>query len=190
MSNKKNTNKSNNSINNNNNSIKECETKFCKLYLPMYVKKMLAEFREQMVKKFTKKMSPSEKKDFYEKEKKKLMKKSKSLKKEEKKNFDDCMNTYCNKGCKNTIYEDGDGNIFPASLERQLRSNLEKHFNDDKKFIENIIDSNKKQRIDIFKNKTSVLKDSFYKKINKKTLKLLKNKKAVSCCGYINFEKI
>ena len=166
--------------NNNKNSQKECSNKFCKSYFPMMIKKGLDDIRKQMDNKFTKKMSPIEKKDYFEKQKARLKEKPKTLKKEEKQAYDGCMITYCNKGCKNTIYEDGEG--YPASLETHLRSKYEKDFKDDKKFIESMIDGNKKQRNEIFKNKSTVLKGNFYKKLNKKTVKLLKSKKALSGC--------
>lgn len=175
-------NKSN--VSKNTNSQKECSTKFCKSYFLPKIKKELNKSIEKMAKHFTRKMSPSEKKDYFEKQKEKekarLKEKAKTLKQDEKREFDKCVSTYCNKGCKNTVYEDGDS--YPASLETHLRSNLEKDFKDDKKFIESMIEGNKKQRADIFKNKSTVLKDNFYKKLNKKTVKLLKSKKAISGC--------
>ena len=165
---------------NNKNSVKECETKFCKSYFIPTVKKSMDENIKKITKHITRKMSPSEKKDYFEKQKTRLKKKSKTLKKEEKHMFNDCMTTYCNKGCKKTIFEDGEG--YPASLETHLRSKFEKDFKNDKKLINNIIEGNKQQRTELFKNKSTVLQDSFYKKLNKKTLKLLKSKKALSGC--------
>ena len=98
------------------------------------------------------------------------------------------MNTYCNKGCKNTIYEDGEG--FPDSLKNHILSNLAKPIKKNKKLMNEIIEFNKKQRIDMFKNKSTVLKDNFYNKLNKKTLKLLKSNNAISSCGYVDFSKV
>jgi hypothetical protein len=170
---------------NNKNSVKECETKFCKSYLLPTLKKSTEETIKKIEKRFTRKMSPSEKKDYFEKKKEKqkarLKEKAKTIKKEEKRNLDDCVSTYCNKGCKNTIYEDGEG--YPASLETYFRNKYEKTFKDDKKFINHLIEGNKQQRTELFKNKSTVLKDNFYQKLNKKTLKLLKSKKAISGCS-------
>ncbi len=175
---------SNKSNSNNKNSLKECETTFCKSYMPMLIEKMNDEIQKKMDKNFTKKMSNTEKKEYFEKQKARLKEKAKTLKKEEKRSFESCMSTYCNKGCKNTLYEDGEG--YPASLETYQRSNLEKDFKGDKKFINNLIEMNKQQRTELFKNKSTVLKDNFYKKLNKKTLKLLKSKKAISGCSNWN----
>jgi len=168
----------------NSNSVKECETKFCKSYLPNLMKKTVEKFHKRI----TKKMSTSEKKDYFEKRKVQLKKNSKKIKKEEIQSFKNCMNTYCNKGCKNTIYEDGKG--FPDSLKSHILSNLAKPIKKNKKLMNEIIEFNKKQRIDMFKNKSTVLKDNFYNKLNKKTLKLLKSNNAISSCGYVDFSKV
>jgi hypothetical protein len=166
---------------NNKNAVKECETKFCKSYMPNLMKKIVEKFHKRI----TKKMSTSEKKDYFEKV---LNKNSKKLKKAEIQNFKNCMNTYCNKGCKNTIYEDGKG--FSDSLKSHILSNLAKPIKKNKKLMNEIIEFNKKQRIDMFKNKSTVLKDNFYNKLNKKTIKLLKSNGAMSSCGYVDFSKV
>jgi hypothetical protein len=169
---------------NNKKDAKECETKFCKSYFLPSIKKSIEENIKKMDKHFTRKMSPSQKKDYFEKQKEKektrLKEKAKTLKKDEKRDFDSCVSTYCNKGCKNTVYEDGEG--YPASLENYQRSDLGKTFKNDKKIINNLIEMNKERRAEMFKNKSTVLKDNFYEKLNKKTLKLLKSKKATSGC--------
>ena len=53
------------------------------------------------------------------------------------------------------------------------------------KLDKDTIDYIKLDRQNIFKNKTSVLKDNFYKKLNRNRVKLLKSHKAISGCGVV-----
>ena len=163
--------KSNNASNklNNANSIKECKTKICEQFLPMEYKKN----SQRLIAHFTKKMNPKEKKEYIDNMNK--IKPKTLSKKQLKTEIDSCMHFYCNKGCKGSIFEDGKGSDYPKLLEK----------NDKKiKLDKAIIDYLKLDRIKIFKNKTSVLKDNFYEKLNRNKVKLLKSHKAISGCGY------
>ena len=167
------------------NDVKECENKFCKSYFPSSMQNISTGMHKEFEKRFTNKMSADKKKEYFKKEKelankKKTVKELKEEARDEKKSLNDCMSIYCNKGCKNTICEDGDK--FSDELEAYQRNDLKKTFKNNKKIINMIIDGSKEQRALLFKNKTSVLNNNFYNKTSKKTLKILNRKKAISAC--------
>jgi len=166
------------------NDVKECENKFCKSYFPSLMQKFKTGINKEFDKRITHKMSADKKKEYFKKKelenKKKTVKEIKEEARDEKKNFNDCMSLYCNKGCKNTICEDG--NKFSDELEAYQRNDLKKTFKNNKKLIKMMIDGSKQRRALLFKNKTSVLNNNFYNKISKKTLKILNRKKAISAC--------
>ena len=155
---------------NNSSSIKECETKICKTLIP----KEFEKFMSNMNKMFTKNMSSSEKKDYNAK----INKSRKMTKKDEKQSLETCMKTYCNKDCKATILEDGKD--IPKLMELQMKKEWK-----DKKMARDMISGLKQGRKILFKNKTSILKDSFYEKMKSKRVKLLKKNKAISGCAII-----
>ena len=167
------------------NDVKECENKFCKSYFPSSMQNISTGMHKEFEKRFTNKMSADKKKEYFKKEKelankKKTVKEIKEEARDKKYLFNNCMSLYCNKGCKNTIYEDGDK--YSDELEAYQRNNLKKIFKNNKKIINMMIDGNKEQRALLFKKKTSVLNDNFYNKTSKKTLKIIKKKKAISAC--------
>ena len=84
-----------------------------------------------------------------------------------------CEKRFCNEGCKNNILEDGPPDKLPKYVEKLYKNNKE------------LIKMMTKRRKDIFKNKTSVLKDNFYEGLKPKTLKKLKKEGAISGC-FIN----
>jgi hypothetical protein len=155
---------------NNSNSIKECETKICKTLIP----KEFEKFMSNMNKMFTKKMNSSEKKAYIAR----INKSKKMTKKDEKQSLETCMKTYCNKDCKATILEDGKD--IPKIMELQTKKDWK-----DEKMAKDMISGLKQTRKILFKNKTSVLKDSFYEKMKSKRVKLLKKNKAISGCAII-----
>ena len=163
---------SNSNSNSNTNNTKECQTEICEKFIPMRDKKLASNIYKMM----TKKMFPANKKTYDAKHAKFNKKQTKKEEKEEKEALDMCMKTYCNKGCKGTIFEDG--KEFPKSAEE----NISKKWKDNKslKFFMNFSKQNRKE---MFKNKTSVLKDNFYEKLNKKQVKLFKSHKAISGCA-------
>jgi hypothetical protein len=81
-----------------------------------------------------------------------------------------CKQGYCNPGCKTTIFQNGKN--FPKNL---VGPNGKKYSKLVKEFV-------KESRKNIFKNKTSVLKNSFFTGIKKKNVKCAKNKGAASGC--------
>ena len=84
--------------------------------------------------------------------------------------YKSCKLHYCNPGCKNTILEDGTD--LPTSLKNKLKNNKPR------------LDMLMKTRKNIFKNKTSVLKDNFYIKL--KNINKLKQEGAISGCSITN----
>jgi len=92
----------------------------------------------------------------------------KNRKKRASDNLTDCMNTYCNPGCKNTVFESG--MELPKSIQ--------------KKWIKNQawLDSLKKTRKERFGNKVIVLVDDFYEKLKPDVVKTYKKEGAISGC--------
>uniref|UniRef100_A0A6C0I0W4 Uncharacterized protein n=1 Tax=viral metagenome TaxID=1070528 RepID=A0A6C0I0W4_9ZZZZ len=77
-----------------------------------------------------------------------------------------CRKTYCNKGCKGTILEEGNGSQLPKSI--KVEKELKKIFQENRKKI--------------FGNKTNVLKDNFYEGLKPSVIKKLQNEGAISGC--------
>ena len=161
-------NKSN--ANSNANSIKECKIEMCEKFIPEEIENIV----KSMSKSFTKKMSPKAKKNFLSK----MNKSSKKSNKDKALSLETCMRTYCNKGCKSTLFEDGKGSEYPKSIEERYMKIFK-----DKKIAKSLSKIDKTQRIELFKNKTSVLKNNFYEKIKPKRVKLIKSHKAISGCS-------
>jgi len=95
-----------------------------------------------------------------------------------------CKLHFCNKGCSGTIFEEGDS----QKLSNEILKNI-KHLKDDK---ENIFmqDLNLKMRKELFGNKTTVLKDSFYDGLTTENLNKMKKKGAISGCVQHYFSKM
>jgi hypothetical protein len=84
-----------------------------------------------------------------------------------------CRKLYCNEGCKENIFEDGNPDVLPASVIKKF-----------KKFKNNkaIIDSFQQQRKKIFGKKTSVLQDDFYEGLKPSVIRKLQEEGAISGC--------
>jgi len=109
---------------------------------------------------------------FINKMSKKLkMKPIKFTQKQKKEMLKQCLKGYCNPTCKQTIFQNG--KEFPKNIEISVKDKKARNL------TEKIIKENRKK---MFSNKTSVLKNSFYKKLNSKTVKNLKQKGALSGC--------
>jgi hypothetical protein len=95
-----------------------------------------------------------------------------------------CKLHFCNKGCSGTIFEEGDS----QKLSNEILKNI-KHYKDDK---ENIFmqDLNLKMRKELFGNKTTVLKDSFYDGLTPEHLNKMKKKGAISGCIHNYFNQM
>jgi hypothetical protein len=80
----------------------------------------------------------------------------------------ECKQKFCNIGCKNTIFEDG--NELPKSIIKEYKD------------YPPLIDLMKKAKKDLFGNKQTVLKDNFYYKLNTNKINSLKKEGALSAC--------
>ena len=76
-----------------------------------------------------------------------------------------CKKGYCNPGCKGTIYQNGKN--FPKNVKAPTPM---------------MLSIMKGMRNGMFKNKTSVLKNSFYEKLKKKNVTCAKKRGATSGC--------
>ncbi len=91
-----------------------------------------------------------------------------------KEDYANCSRAYCNPGCKGTLFESG------KYLSKAAKHRITKKFKGkNSKLLLDIIKSTRKN---IFKGKTSVLKDDFYKKIPSKQVAIAKRKGALSGC--------
>jgi hypothetical protein len=158
-------------------SEKQCMDTKCQLWLKQ-AEENTKKFRDKMLKSYKKtlKKNCNEKTPKCQKEIKDLDKKMKNFDKAISTNKSKdlelkiCKKYYCNKGCKETILEDGEPDILPKSLLKQ--------FKNDKDILDNL----RKTRKELFGKKKSVLKDGFFEGIKSKTLKNLKKEGAISGC--------
>ena len=134
--------------------------------------------------KMTKNMGASQKKIFIKNFNKTLFAKNKKLKEIENKN---CINMYCNKTCKNTLFEKGSKTSKTAlkSFKNHMSASITnprilKSVHKKSSIILNKI------RSDIFGKKQNVLKNDFYEKIPQITVKKLKKEGAISGCTVKN----
>jgi hypothetical protein len=84
-----------------------------------------------------------------------------------------CSRAYCNPGCKGTLFESG------KHLSKAAKQSITKRMGKHSKLALDVIKDIRKQ---IFKGKTSVLKDDFYKKIPSEKVAMVKRKGALSGC--------
>jgi thiol-disulfide isomerase/thioredoxin len=80
-----------------------------------------------------------------------------------------CEQHFCNEGCKGTMFQDG--KTLPQTFEKKYKGNKA------------LLQSFKEQRTFLFKGKTSVLNDNFFKQLSKKDVNELKEKGAISGCA-------
>ena len=97
-----------------------------------------------------------------------LNKDSEKIKKTE---LDICKNIYCNEGCKDLIFEDGDPNILPKGLTNKFKKNKE------------LLEILQKERKEMFKNKKTVLNNGFYEGLKPSDIKKLEKEGAISGCA-------
>ena len=96
-----------------------------------------------------------------------------------------CINVYCNPKCKGTVFENGK-EISNNTKKKSIENFKKKNPYAKKKDIDLLLTILKNMRITIFKNKTTVLKNSFYEGYSKKTIKNIKKKGAISGCSLIS----
>jgi len=137
-----------------------CENKFCKEYVKRGVKSTLL-FGEAFTKALAE-ANQSKNKKFDSASALKKMKSKKSMDKLKKKLTQKCRETYCNVGCKNTIFE-------------EVKKPLAK-----KKPVNGWFCDETCRKSKLFGKKLNVLKDNFYEKL--KGIEDLKKKGAISGC--------
>ena len=168
-------------------SSQECENKFCKRYVKSTTGRA-DNVINKFIKKYPKKLRDIENKlknpnkltkkqlNYLQSQKKgisivvkafKQAKTQKYKKKVEKTLMDSCKRMYCNKNCKNTIYEPGNKLSKSFTKRLQLKSN-DTYFHT--------------RRKEIFGDKTNVLKDGFYEKISSRDINEMKKLGAISGC--------
>ena len=126
-------------------------------------------------------MGASQKKIFIENFNKTLFMKNKKITDWENKN---CIRSYCNKKCKNTMFEEG------TEIPEEVFKNMKEHLTNTLKNPKIVNDAYKQSikifnemRHTLFGNKTNVLKNDFYEKLPQKTVKKLKGYGAISGCS-------
>ena len=104
---------------------------------------------------------------------------NKSEEKKAKKMIDSsCKLKYCNPKCKETWFVDSDEEFEKGMKKLKQQANSEQH----KKWAQDNIDYLREGRRDMFKGKSSVLNDSFYKGLSLNAVKKLRNDGAISGC--------
>jgi hypothetical protein len=160
------------------NKLEKCESDFCKKHVNSELK-FLKNTTNELIKS----------KIFDEKTKEKFKLNMESKLKNNKyisEMTEDCKKTFCNPGCKGTIFQNGD---FTKELEEELKKKIkgkyDKISNED---IIKMIESIKKIRNGIFKDKKSVLKHDFYIKLKHKDD--IKKKGALSGCSILTVHNL
>lgn len=141
---------------------KTCK-QFCKAYQAKSIKRM--NYFDSLDRKKIKKMTPANKKIYRAKQTKRKKIYTKKIPGE-------CNIYYCNKTCKNTLFEAGMNTYppFPKEIakDREMKSLLTK--------------LQKQTKKEIFGDKDNVLKDGFYEKLSPAKVKKLKQNGATSGC--------
>jgi hypothetical protein len=149
-----------------------CENTFCKKYLE-YISKMTNKMNDNLVKMYEKIPLKDRTPDIINTLKKM---KSKKMTKEKLESIrlgkEMCSNSFCNVGCKDTLFEPG--TKVPDIIFQKMK-------NKDPKFQKVFKELMNNTRKNIFGNKTNVLKDNFYEKF--KDPDKIKKQGAISGCA-------
>ncbi len=94
-----------------------------------------------------------------------------------------CETTYCNKGCKGTLFQKGVANKLPNNVVDGVKKNKVIPGKYKKTVLGLLLTTRKK----MFKGKTDVLKNNFYEGLKNSNVKKMKKNGAVSGCA-IPFE--
>jgi hypothetical protein len=164
--------------------VKKCENTKCKLWLE-HSAKNIAIIKKNVEKIYNtkleeeKKVCGSEKSDKCEEIKLDIessknilnaFNNKKKAKERKKLELSICRKLYCNEGCKESIFEEGNPNVLPSSLIKKYKKN--------KAGIDFLTQERKK----VFGKKTSVLKDDFYDGLKPSDIKKLQKEGAISGC--------
>jgi hypothetical protein len=88
-----------------------------------------------------------------------------------------CKQLYCNKGCLETIFEEGNPNKLPTKLAKTFKNKM-------------LLDLLKEQRKHLFGKRTNVLKDDFYEGLKPTDVDKMKQKGATSGCVKIFIDNL
>jgi hypothetical protein len=147
---------------------KTCK-QFCKAYQTKSIKRM--NYYDSLDKKTIKAMTPANKKIYKAKQTKRNKIYMKIIPRE-------CNMYYCNKTCKNTLFEAG-RNKYPP---------LPKEYAKDKEMTALLTKVRKQTKKEMFGDKDNVLKDGFYEKLSPQKVKRLKQNGATSGCVRMLFD--
>lgn len=142
--------------------------KTCKQFCKSYEKQFMV-FHKQLFAIMTRDLNREDKKKVKDKIKKNMDKKKSKL---IKMIASECNRQFCNKTCKNTIFEPGTNKYPPVDKELAKNPQL-------KKLILNLQKTTKKR---LFGNKKDILKDNFYEKLSPVKVGKLKKDGAISGC--------
>ena len=165
-----------------------CMDKICsqKKYEKEYnnIRKMVETLEKQIEKQLVEKKYTVEQKNMLEKKLKYVRKTIKNMNNPSKKTSSikasqhACKLHFCNKGCSGTIFEDGDSQKLPNEIIKLFKEN---------KDMQDLL---LKYRKELFGNKTTILKDSFYDGLTTKNVNKMKKKGAISGCIQHYFNKM
>ena len=85
--------------------------------------------------------------------------------------LDTCKNIYCNKDCKDTIFENGNPDTLPKGLIKKYKK------------MKDVLEIIQKTRKEMFKNKKTVLNNGFYQGLKSSDVKKLEKEGAISGCS-------
>lgn len=163
-----------------NDSIEKCKKKFCQKYSLHVVDRAVNMLKKHVIKNNNKKKFEKMIPEILEIFKKKYIN-----------NFlKSCVSSYCNPGCKETIFQNGKKGpnikkMLNISFNKNLLSTLTKK--EKKNLYKIMLDQTKKLRNKLFNGNESILKNNFYKGL--KTSDELRKKGAISGCTLVNITK-
>lgn len=143
-------------------SVKTCEKKFCKDYTKKIIDKS-TKMKNKMIESVE--MKPSEKKMIDTVFKSTIKTLTKEIPKK-------CSTAFCNPSCKGTVFQDG--TKFPEELKEKILKEKDGNV---------ILDMLIAMRKSLFKDKKSIIKNGFYKKLKQSDIKQLKKNGALSGCS-------
>lgn len=142
--------------------------KTCKQFCKTYEKQFLV-FQKQLIAIFTRDLKSEDKKKVKDKVKKNTDKEKSKIIKMIARN---CNRQFCNKTCKNTIFEAG-RNKYPP---------IDKELSKDPKLKKLVLQLQKTTKKRLFGNKDNILKNDFYEKLTPVKVKKLQKEGAISGC--------
>ncbi len=176
------------------NEVARCKDKICNTKKFEVIHENKIKGLKKFCKKFEKKIKEKNRtlesikflKDVVDKLKKKIKEfdKDSYKKKEIRKMKKVCETTYCNKGCKGTLFQKGIPNKLPNNVVDGVKKNKKTSGKYKKRILGLLLTERKK----MFEGKTDVLKNNFYEGLKNSNVKKMKKNGAVSGCASVHFE--